>query len=201
MSIYLEILRRVHGTVLLAPCVAAVLAGCRPTQASNEAAGDKRAGLADTVAFAAPPQLGAVAPQSQNSTQSGELGLRRPSSGDTSARVHLKANIPSDLGRSETMAEKSLSVALLLARPTNPLQRVRVSGVCLDQFHAVGSAGAPPVSRSDWQLQSGDRVVYVVGPMPATCSRGTTTISATVRVDTVQVGGRARPRVFLTIPK
>jgi hypothetical protein len=57
------------------------------------------------------------------------------------------------------------------------------------------------MSRSDWQLAEGDRVMYVVGRYPIACSTGRATISVIADVDTITVGATRRPRQYLVIPR
>jgi hypothetical protein len=82
-------------------------------------------------------------------------------------------------------------------------QRIRVAGRCLG-YGGKLAQGAPPRTRSDWQLESDGVAVYVVGALPPGCSategaQDTVTITATVVEDTLPAlgGGPARPRRYL----
>jgi hypothetical protein len=188
--------RALPCTFVMAASAMVLLTACSPAHPENKG---EPATTPDSRSLAPPPQLGTVAPE--DSASSGKPGgLRRPSARDTADRGHITAVIPPKARRDGT-AGGALSVASFLSKPVKSGQRVQVTGICLDQFHVRGSAGSPPVSRSDWQLASGVQVVYVVGPMPASCAKGSTTISATVEIDTAIVSGEKQPRRFLAISR
>ncbi|HXE58532.1 MAG TPA: hypothetical protein VNK43_11080, partial [Gemmatimonadales bacterium] len=49
-------------------------------------------------------------------------------------------------------------------------RRVMVTGRCLGYRVPPVAVGAPPRTRSDWQLEDGGIAIYVTGPLPAGCS-------------------------------
>jgi hypothetical protein len=187
----------------LASCVALIiLGGCQPAQPKNDGVAQPlHPNASDSQSLATPPALGTVPAQASSSPSKSEAGPRRPSGAETVGTPRTKGTIPSTARRSDPSTTESLTVASFLDRSVDAGQRVQVTGTCLDQFHANGSAGPPPVSRSDWQLASGTRVVYVVGRMPAACAAGPLTITATVGIDTTLVGGLREPRRFLVISR
>jgi hypothetical protein len=191
-----------RATLLATYLGAMILVGCKPAKPGNNGgAQGTQPAAADSQSLVTPPHLGAVAAQPGASSTGKEIGPRRPPVGETTGPSHAIATIPAKARRGDTIATESLTVASFLDRSMDAGQRVQVTGTCLDQFHASGSAGPPPVSRSDWQLAAGTRVVYVVGRMPAACSAGPVTLTATVAIDTTLVGGRSEPRRFLVVTR
>lgn len=84
-------------------------------------------------------------------------------------------------------------------------QRVHVTGRCLGYSNAA-TLGPPPLTRSDWQLQSSGSTIFVSGPLPAGCSAtegGSAPVTVLVRVaeDTLPaLGGKAgTPRRYLVL--
>jgi hypothetical protein len=189
---------------LLTPFLGVILlAGCKPAQPENggSAQGPQQS-TSDSPSLGKPPYLGTVAGQSSSSAAKNQIGLRRPPAQETTTNAHVNATIPVKARHEDPAPGGPLSVSAFLDRPVSPGQRVQVTGTCLDQFHARGSAGPPPVSRSDWQLASGTQVVYVVGRMPTSCAtEAATSISATVGIDTTMIAGTSRPRRYLVIPR
>jgi hypothetical protein len=190
-------------STLLAPFLGAmILAGCKPAQPDNNGGAQAaRPTASDSQSLVTPSHLGAVAAQPGTSSTGKEIGPRRPSAGETTGPAHSNATIPVKAQRGDATASESLTVASFLERSIAAGERVQVTGTCLDQFHASGIAGPPPVSRSDWQLATGTKIVYVVGRMPAACSAGPLTLTATVAIDTTLVGGRRAPRRFLVVSR
>lgn len=94
-----------------------------------------------------------------------------------------------------------LSVTAFLATGLPQGAKVKIHGACIDQFHARGSAGSPPVSRSDWQLATGTATVYVVGAVPPGCSTGEVTLAGVVATDSAMLGGERRVRRYLVLPR
>lgn len=191
-------------STLLAPYLGTmILVGCKPAKPdNNDSAQRTQATASDSQSLVTPPHLGAaIAVQPGTSSSGKKIGPRRPPAGETTGSAHANATIPVKARRDDAAATESLTVASFLDRSMEAGQRVQVTGTCLDQFHARGSAGPPPVSRSDWQLATGTKVVYVVGRMPAACSAGSLTITATVAIDTTLVGGRSEPRRFLVVSR
>lgn len=100
-------------------------------------------------------------------------------------------------------SEPSPSIATILASSALVGQRVRVTGRCLGYGKPV-AVGAPPRTRSDWQLEAEDVAIYVTGRLPAGCSptggsTQATTILALVAEDTLaaRAGRPATPRRYL----
>jgi hypothetical protein len=184
-----------RATILVAGLGLLMLAACSPSHPENN--GSSPAG-SDSQALVKPPQLGEVAAEPAISDSGKSAGIRRPpvqgTTGSINGTIPVKA-------RRGVAASESLTVGTFLDKSFDAGQRVQIAGTCLDQFHTNASAGPPPVSRSDWQLSSGTRVVYVVGRMPASCATGPVTISATVSIDTTMIAGQRRPRRFLTISR
>jgi hypothetical protein len=190
-----------HSTFLLSCIGAVMLAGCAPGQSANDTNAQKRRSSSDSQSLRVPPYLGAVTAQPNTLATGKQSGPRRPPVEPT-VNARATGTIPTNARRGDTSRIESLTVASFLDRAIDAGQRVEVTGTCIDQFHAGAGAGAPPVSRSDWQLASGTRVVYVVGRMPTSCAtEAATTISATVGVDTTIIAGKARPRRYLVIPR
>ncbi len=84
----------------------------------------------------------------------------------------------------------------VLTRASLTGTRVQVRGTCLGYSTPTVAAGAPPLTRSDWQLEEQGEAVWVTGPMPAGCSAtqpaaAPSTISALVAQDTLPgLGGK-----------
>lgn len=184
---------------------AAVLAfGCRPTpQETNPAASGSVKGViaAESLkdSMRAPPPLGATTVAALKG------GPQRPRA---QAEESSSVTIPSEARKPKRPLEKdiskpdrtdTLSVSAFLDGPVGAGRIVSIRGKCRDQFHASGSAGAPPRSRSDWQLADDRAAVYVSGPMPAGCASGSVVVSGLVVVDTIQVSGRSVSRRFIVI--
>ena len=81
---------------------------------------------------------------------------------------------------------------------------VTVRGTCLRR--GAGQAdGAPPLTRSDWELGEDGRAVWVSGPRPPNCpaESGATAsgiASGIVQVDTLRMlDGSERPRVYMVL--
>ena len=192
-SIMNRIMRRItRSTLLFLGSGAVIVAACAPAQ-------PEKPPTSDTQSLGVPQTLGTARPQA-SSTSKAKIEPRRPPVGDLS-NAHDNMSIPLKARRDDESANKPLSVESFVGRSMNAGERVQVTGTCLDQFHARGSAGPPPVSRSDWQLANGTEVVYVTGRMPASCASGTVTISATVGIDTAVVDGQQHARRFLVIPR
>lgn len=89
-----------------------------------------------------------------------------------------------------------VSVAELVRTPERYAGReVALSGTCLG---GSGPAlGGPPRTRSDWQIGSKDAAVWVAGPFPTGCTRGSGGGYATVhgRVDTDLIPGGSGQKV------
>lgn len=163
----------------------------------------------DTVAATRPVNDRAEAPSGASTDPAARQadsssGLGRPvARSDAIATSKISRSVADSAKASRVTAttERSdtLTVSSFLAQPLARGQRVMVSGSCLDQFHTRGAAGPPPVARSDWQLVSGQQVVYVVGPQPGECLSGPVTIVATVGVDTVAGFGKRQERRYLIL--
>jgi hypothetical protein len=188
-------------TTLLVSCLGAViLTACRPAQPGNDTSAQRaQATATDSQSLVTPPTLGTVAAKPTTSTAGKQIGPSRPSAARSTSSTHPITTIPPKARRGEAAAAESLSVASFLDRSLNAGQHVQITGTCLDQFHTRGSAGPPPVSRSDWQLAGGTQVVYVVGRMPLACSAGPLTLAGTVGIDTTVVLGRRAARRFLVL--
>jgi hypothetical protein len=199
----IRLMLRAARTTLLVPCLGAViLTACRPAQPGNDTtAQGTQSSASDSQSLVTPPQLGTVASKPNTTTAGKQIGPRRPTVGESTSTTHTIATIPAKARRDEATSADTLSVASFLDRSLNAGQHVQVAGACLDQFHTRGSAGPPPVSRSDWQLAGGTRVVYVVGRMPMSCSAGSPTLTGTVGIDTAVVLGRRAPRRFLVLSR
>lgn len=98
----------------------------------------------------------------------------------------------------------ALSLIELLDAPSLAGTVVTVRGTCLRR--GAGSAqGAPPLTRSDWELGAHGQAVWVSGPRPQSCpiesgSTGSAEVSGLVRVDTLRMmDGSMRPRVYLVL--
>jgi hypothetical protein len=195
-------MRRTLSSTLLVPFLGAVvLSGCRPSQPESDTTAQRpQPSASDSQVLVTPPHLGAVTAQPNTST-AGKMGPKRPGVGDSGASLRANGPIPTKARRGDAATAESLTVASFLDRSMDAGRQVQVTGTCLDQFHARGSAGPPPVSRSDWQLASGTRVVYVVGRMPVACSAGSLTLAATVAIDTTLVSGRREPRRYLVVSR
>jgi hypothetical protein len=184
-------------TLVFSGIAAVIAAGCSPSKSGNSQVGQQTA--PDSQRLVAPLHLGEAAARPASADSSAAISPRRPSiSASTGPKL---GTIPVKARRDDTKPPALLTVASFLDRPLDVGQRIQITGTCLDQFHANASAGAPPVSRSDWQLTNGSQVVYVVGRMPASCIPGPATISASVAIDTTLIAGQRRPRRFLTISR
>jgi hypothetical protein len=172
-----------------------VLHGCAP-KANN--GGSKQA--SDSQSLVTPPQLGTAPAASSTTSNQNSTGPRRPSVQDTSIVGRAKGNIPPNVPR-EGGSKSTFTVSSFLKSRIGAGERVRISGTCLDQFHTRASAGSPPVNRSDWQLSTGDDLLYVVGRMPPSCAGGQTTIAGMVSVDTALIAGERRARRYLSITR
>jgi hypothetical protein len=190
-------------TALFMSCLGGVIiTACRPAQPGNDTTAQRtQASAADSQSLVIPPPLGTVAAK-PNTLQAGkQIGVRRPNVGETTSAGRANTTIPPIARRGDATVAETLTVAAFLDRSMTAGHRVQISGTCLDQFHTRGSAGPPPVSRSDWQLANGTQVVYVVGRMPSGCSAGSLTLTGTVGMDSTLVGGRRVPRRFLVISR
>lgn len=195
-------LSAVGSRFLIAGLISIVAVGCSRARPENEnGAGDPRLAASDSQSLVTPPVLGTVPAQAVSSGGKNQATPQRPAAGEIPANSHAITAIPAKARRDSAFTGEVLSVASFLDRSLDAGQRVQVTGTCIDGFHARGSAGSPPVSRSDWQLSNGTQVVYVVGRMPASCANGAVTISATVGVDTVTIIGTRRARRYLVIPR
>ena len=103
----------------------------------------------------------------------------------------------------------NVAVRELVASGAYVGKRVHVTGRCLG-YSSAGSLGPPPLTRSDWQLQSSGASIFVSGPLPTGCSAtdagtgtGATpvTILARVAEDTLPSLGKQRgaPRRYLVL--
>jgi hypothetical protein len=194
-----RVLPTARGLVVVPVLATMILVGCSPSQRENNGSQQSaQSSASDSQTLVKPPHLGEVAEPIDSNAATPE-GPRRPPVAKTAE--HSLGTIPMKARRGEAPASESLTVASFLDRSIATGQRVQVTGTCLDQFHARASAGPPPVSRSDWQLTSGDQVVYVVGRMPRSCATGPTTISATVAFDTSVIAGQRRPRRYLIVSR
>lgn len=84
----------------------------------------------------------------------------------------------------------------VLTRPSLTGRLVQVRGTCLGYSTPTVAAGAPPATRSDWQLEDQGEAVWVTGALPTGCSAtqpaaAPSTITALVAQDTLPgLGGR-----------
>lgn len=191
------------GSRFLISCLISIVAvGCSRARPENEnGARDPQLSALDSQSLVTPPVLGTAPAQAVSSSGKNQAAPQRPAVGEKPANSHAITAIPAKARRDNASTSEALSVASFLDRSLDAGQPVQVTGTCIDGFHARGSAGPPPVSRSDWQLSNGTQVVYVVGRMPASCASGAVTISAVVGVDTVAIIGTRRVRRFLVIPR
>ena len=194
---------RAARTTLLVSCLGAVmLTACRPAQPGTDTTAQRaQASASDSQSLVTPPQLGTVAAKPNTLTAGKQVGPTRPTAGHPTSNGHAITTIPSKARRDDAAPAETLSVASFLDRALNAGQHVQIAGTCLDQFHTRGSAGPPPVSRSDWQLAGGNHVVYVVGRMPLACSTGSPTLAGSVGIDTTVVAGRRTARRFLVLAR
>jgi hypothetical protein len=95
------------------------------------------------------------------------------------------------------------TVRELLASDADVGRTVRVAGRCAG-YSTPLAEGAPPLTRSDWQLEDEGVAIYVSGPLPAGCSatggsQARSTIVAQVAQDTMPAAGDrpAAPRRYL----
>lgn len=100
--------------------------------------------------------------------------------------------------------EPRVTVADILNSSLYNGKTVSVSGICLGYRVPPVAAGGPPRTRSDWQLESEGKAIYVTGPLPSGCSAtagssSEITISARVQEDTLRALGTnpARSRRYL----
>jgi hypothetical protein len=83
---------------------------------------------------------------------------------------------------------------------------VPVRGTCLRRGAGV-AVGAPPLTRSDWELGDGQAAVWVSGERPSGCSVESgssvpTTVHALVQLDTLRMfDGTTRIRLYLVAGK
>ncbi len=114
----------------------------------------------------------------------GGAGAPAPAGGPTRTTVHAILTTPALVGRV-----------------------VEVTGRCLGYAAPTIAKGAPPLTRSDWQLEDRGEAVWVSGPLPAGCTSTVPAtaagpITATVSQDTLPgLGGQApSPRQYLLRP-
>lgn len=190
-------LNRANTFAILLLLVSSAAAGCQPAAPKRQ---QKTPGQTTAVRESVPPALGSSPARAAAASESGAVAgsMRRRSVGDaklgSSPTVTLQR-----AGRAKQTSRRgdTLTIGELLAHPVPSGQRVVVRGACLDQFHARGSAGPPPVTRSDWQLTDGTQVVYVTGRYPSACSTGRIILSAIVQIDTIAAGTNHRARLYL----
>lgn len=74
-------------------------------------------------------------------------------------------------------------------------RQVRVAGTCLTMA-SMRPIGAPPRTRSDWQLATKTAAIYVVGPIPPTCASGEpmTIVARVGEYSPPSIGGDTPPR-------
>ncbi len=96
------------------------------------------------------------------------------------------------------------TVHAVLTTPSLVGRLVEVNGRCLGYATPTLAKGAPPVTRSDWQLEDKGEAIWVSGPLPAGCTSTTPAaapglVTATVAQDTLPgLGGQpAAPRQYL----
>lgn len=96
------------------------------------------------------------------------------------------------------------TVHALLTTPSLVGRIVEVKGRCLGYSTPTIARGAPPVTRSDWQLEDNGEAIWVTGSLPEGCTSTTPAagpgpVTATVAQDTVPgLGGQAAaPRQYL----
>jgi len=189
-----------HPIALLLTALA--FAACRPATPEQQSSVPAQSSTArDSV----PPPLGGpsvLRPSAKDTGESAAGAIQRPSSPGKQSEAPLTP-IPQKARREAHVkrGSETLSVSALLAHPMPRGQRVVVIGSCLDQFRARGSAGAPPMTRSDWQIAEGNQVIYVVGRYPSACSAGQVTLSAITELDTITVGSSRRLRQYLVVQK
>jgi hypothetical protein len=198
-----RVMLRAARTTLLVSCLSAVvLTACSPAQPGTDTTARRAQATApDSQSLVTPPQLGTVAAKPNTSTGGKQIGPSRPTAGQSTNGTHAITTIPPKARPGEAPAAETLSVASFLDRSLNAGRRVQITGTCLDQFHTRGSAGPPPLSRSDWQLAGGNQVVYVIGRMPLACSAGSLTLTGTVGIDSTVIAGRRAPRRFLVLAR
>lgn len=97
-----------------------------------------------------------------------------------------------------------LSVAEVLDNPPRTGTVVSVRGTCLRRGAGLAQGG-PPLTRSDWELGTADRAIWISGPRPVDCPVGTgatgpSLVRGLVQVDTLRMlDGTERPRVYLVM--
>jgi hypothetical protein len=145
---------------------------------SGSAVGNSKGTVADTVRG----KVGALQRPPKPDTNKTE------SSGGPSTRIPVTA---SSKGTETTVAELVASDALVG-------RIVRVAGRCFLDTPAL-APGAPPRTRSDWQLAMNGQALFVTGPRPDQCGENSPehTITARVAEDTIRAVGRAIPRRYL----
>ena len=97
---------------------------------------------------------------------------------------------------------KNVTVHDVLTRPELAGTLVAVNGRCLGYSAPTVAMGAPPVTRSDWQLEEAGEAVWVTGPLVAGCSstvpaERASVIVAEVAQDTVGLGAVRVVRQYL----
>lgn len=97
---------------------------------------------------------------------------------------------------------KHVTVHDVLTMPALAGKVVAVKGRCLGYSAPTVAMGAPPVTRSDWQLEEAGEAVWVTGPLVAGCSstvpaESSSVIVALVAQDTVGLGGTRVVRQYL----
>ncbi len=89
------------------------------------------------------------------------------------------------------------TVHALLTTPSLVGRTVEVNGRCLGYSSPTIAKGAPPLTRSDWQLEDQGEAIWVSGPLPAGCTSTIPAtapglVTATVAQDTLPgLGGQA----------
>jgi hypothetical protein len=96
------------------------------------------------------------------------------------------------------------TVHALLQSPALVGRTVEVNGRCLGYSSPTIARGAPPLTRSDWQLEDNGEAIWVSGPLPQGCTSTTPAtapglVTALVAQDTLPgLGGQAAsPRQYL----
>lgn len=89
------------------------------------------------------------------------------------------------------------TVHALLTTPALVGRTVEVNGRCLGYSAPTIARGAPPLTRSDWQLEDKGEAIWVSGPLPAGCTSTTPAtapglVTAIVAQDTLPgLGGQS----------
>lgn len=101
---------------------------------------------------------------------------------------------------------QKVSVHDVLTTPSLVGKAVEVNGRCLGYSVPTVAKGAPPATRSDWQLEDQGEAVWVNGPMPQGCTATTpaesaSTVSAVVAQDTLPSLGtqKGQARQYLRV--